>query len=1338
MNPNRFMPKASMPWSTFQLSHKESVRKAIIILCGLLCLAANKISAQCDLDCISQVHLSLDENCMATILPETVGATSTADMTLVLYDANGVIVPNNEVDLTHAGQNLEYHINRTCGNSCWGNILIEYKLAPKIQCPPDLTLSCGGLDAMGLPPATSQCGGGTFEVFLLDEKRTQLDCDPDYTFIVERTYRAINSFGNSVDCSHTVTVLRVDLPSIYFPENATVSCGDPNHVFEAGIPIPWIVGSPLTGSGAGMIPAPGVPELCDASITNGLVCPTTGSGSSGVPLIPSGGASNVTVDGTINMPGTGELLCNSAILFTDIPVSDGACRKTIIRQWEVREWWCSGETSTGGMQKIEVIDDVPPVFVCPTAITVQMTDAFTNGAGDCLGTINLPPIDVVDDCGNSVDVQISSGVGLIQSNGGDLVVGVGPQMVRYTATDECGNASSCEVNITVNDNSEPVAICEQQTVIALSNGGTSIITADALDDGSWDECGIKDFQVRRMSSTCDADDLNFGDDVAFCCADAGTEVMVVFRVEDLSGNTNECMVRVNVQDLVNPVLTCPADQVIDCRDTYDVTDLTTSFGHPSQVDNCATTENVREIPNIDIDQCGIGSIQRIFQLISPINGAVVQSCIQTITIGNNNPFTEAHITWPAHYENLNACTNTNISPNALPAGFDVPTYTNDDECSLLGIDYSDEIIPSTAQGECLFIERTWTVINWCSSNNGSFDRFTIPSPQIIRLASSRAPVITPADDVMLETLSVDCQSQPVSITRDGRTPGCNTPLSWSYLVTSIPDGAEVATGNTNTFSGVLSTGEYNISWRAENGCGNFTFASQALTIQSNKAPTPVCLNNMTADIDNATMEIELWASDFDGGSFHTCDNAIAVSFSQDVNDTNVFYSCNDLGEQTVELWVTDLVTGAQDFCLTSINVEDNGACSTLLNNLNVGGEVVTENFESVENVEVYLDNTSLMSMTSVEGEYSFPNMPSGGSYDILPKKNTEPLNGVSTLDLVLIQRHILGQELLDSPYKLIAADADNSQSITALDLLHLRRLILGIDENLQFNTSWRFVDSEYQFIDELNPWLFDFPENYEIPSLQSDMNIDFIGVKIGDVNGSVISNLNSIALGERSSRWPLVFNVEYEAEGNFKKAVISAKNYERITGWQTTFAFDPSEIEVLGIEGMGIEINEANYTMTFLEDGLIPMSYNTIMESDIQNGEVLFEIIYKERVHINSQTPFSLNSDLVNTEAYRGIHEIVNIELDNVKGTFAKIISAKPNPWINNTTLEYIMPANGQVEWQFYDVNGRLLLSKEQQAQKGLNYMMVEKEELSNVSGVVVAKLITAQGSLEYKMMIIN
>ena len=98
---------------------------------------------------------------------------------------------------------------------------------------------------------------------------------------------------------------------------------------------------------------------------------------------------------------------------------------------------------------------------------------------------------------------------------------------------------------------------------------------------------------------------------------------------------------------------------------------------------------------------------------------------------------------------------------------------------------------------------------------------------------------------------------------------------------------------------------------------------------------------------------------------------------------------------------------------------------------------------------------------------------------VSPSKKDNPIDGVSTLDVLKIQRHILGLESLNSPYKLIAADVDNSGTISGGDLVEIRRLILGTQNAFTHVDSWRLLDAHQKFDDDNNPFANGFMENYE-------------------------------------------------------------------------------------------------------------------------------------------------------------------------------------------------------------------------------------------------------------------
>lgn len=128
----------------------------------------------------------------------------------------------------------------------------------------------------------------------------------------------------------------------------------------------------------------------------------------------------------------------------------------------------------------------------------------------------------------------------------------------------------------------------------------------------------------------------------------------------------------------------------------------------------------------------------------------------------------------------------------------------------------------------------------------------------------------------------------------------------------------------------------------------------------------------------------------------------------------------------------------------------------------------------------------------------------GYQITITTTKDLNPLNGLSTFDLVLIQKHILGIQPLDSPYKIIAADANQDGQVTSYDILILKNLLLGITTELPNDRSWRFVPQGYAFPDPANPFAPAFSEQIVVvPSdpLYNDVKL-FYGVKIGDVDYS--------------------------------------------------------------------------------------------------------------------------------------------------------------------------------------------------------------------------------------------
>ncbi|MFN0015816.1 MAG: hypothetical protein ACKVU2_14840, partial [Saprospiraceae bacterium] len=184
---------------------------------------------------------------------------------------------------------------------------------------------------------------------------------------------------------------------------------------------------------------------------------------------------------------------------------------------------------------------------------------------------------------------------------------------------------------------------------------------------------------------------------------------------------------------------------------------------------------------------------------------------------------------------------------------------------------------------------------------------------------------------------------------------------------------------------------------------------------------------------------------------------------------------------------------------------------------------------------------------------------------LYPKRKTGPLNGVSTYDLVLINRHILGIESLNSPYKMIAADVNNSRSISTADIIALRKLILGIDTALTSTDSWRFVPANYAFPNPQNPFTAVFPEGVAIAPGAQPLVANFVGMKVGDVNGNAIAEVTGQAQTRFTDDWPMQLTDRFFSNGAVVRAVFSA-DLSDVAGTQFTVNYDPALLEIVSVE----------------------------------------------------------------------------------------------------------------------------------------------------------------------------
>jgi hypothetical protein len=438
-----------------------------------------------------------------------------------------------------------------------------------------------------------------------------------------------------------------------------------------------------------------------------------------------------------------------------------------------------------------------------------------------------------------------------------------------------------------------------------------------------------------------------------------------------------------------------------------------------------------------------------------------------------------------------------------------------------------------------------------------------------------------------------------------------------------------------------------------------------------------------------------------------------------------------------------------DFCETYLLVQDNmfGICG--VGTLATEGTVSTEEDVAIEGVDVELSGQGSSDMvTAADGFYIFNALTLGYDYSITPELDANPMNGVSTFDLILISKHILGVEALDSPYKMIAADVNNSESISTLDLIQLRKLILGIDTEFSNNTSWRFVDAAYVFPDATNPWAADFPEVININDIATNMvGQDFVGVKIGDVNSSVVANSFS-SVDDRNSGETFLFNVEEQAvkAGNSYTVSFTAEEIAKVQGYQLTLTFDKAALHLTDIV-YGVATEE-NFGMNFVSEGMITTSWDLPTGQaggEAKADDVLFSLVFSASVDANLSEVLGVSSRYTLAEAYKHNDETMDVGINFSTGTVAAagydLYQNTPNPFKGETVIGYNLPEAAQVTLTIHDVAGKSIQLIRTEGVKGYNSVTVNSKDLLPIgigTGVLFYTLETADYTATRKMIIVE
>ena len=500
-----------------------------------------------------------------------------------------------------------------------------------------------------------------------------------------------------------------------------------------------------------------------------------------------------------------------------------------------------------------------------------------------------------------------------------------------TVVDVNGNESTCEATVTVEDNVNPNASCQDITIYLDANGDASILASD-INAESNANCGV---------------DTVFVDPNTFTCAEVGNNT-VTLTVVDNNGNSSTCTANVEVLDTISPIALCQ-----DLTIQLDANGQA-SFNVPEidngSFDNCAVDNMTVDQTSFDCSEVGSNTVTLT---VTDVNGNV-STCTSEITVEDTVPPTASCADFVVQLDASGQAVITtsdidnNSDDNCAVATLELDQETFD--CSEVGINtvtltvtdvngnestcsatviVEDNVPPVMAcQDITVYLDALGEIsilpadVDAGTTDNCELDTLYVTPNQFTCSGVGVNPVTLTATDVnqntsscvanvtVIDTISPIAVCQDITIQLDSLGQATIEP-------SEIDNGSNDACGVLNmtvdvsTFDCSTITSN-TVTLTVEDNNGNIATCTAEVTIEDNVAPEAVCEDVTLYLDDNGT--VFLASADVDGGS---TDNCAVDSVFLAQND----FTCADLGSNIIELSVVD-VNGNVDVCAAEVTVLD--------------------------------------------------------------------------------------------------------------------------------------------------------------------------------------------------------------------------------------------------------------------------------------------------------------------------------------------------------------------------------------------------------------------------------
>jgi hypothetical protein len=694
-------------------------------------------------------------------------------------------------------------------------------------------------------------------------------------------------------------------------------------------------------------------------------------------------------------------------------------------------------------------------------------------------------------------------------------------------------------------------------------------------------------------------------------------------------------------------------------------------------------------------------------------------------------------------------------------------------CGQYGIGYFDKVFEVVNGIGCYKVIRTWCIVDWCQVSSGNDWSSIVKEPGSFSFIQTIKIIDTVPPDITQISMVADIQTVSCNGSLNAQidaTDNCGEPTVEWELRTQAGVFVTKGFGEIAAPANLLPPGAYTLRWKATDPCNNVSQLVNNFTISSDAKPGLVAKSSLTTTLtpmdsnNDGLIDIgmaEVWAAEFNsssapacGGDPNTLQFLIARGFAEDTSSappddaTKLQFTCADYSSNPtmipVQFWAKDPVTGVADYLNVLVLLYDN---SNICSNQKppqtvsiISGQIITESQEQIANVKVKvtngIDETTVS--TGDAGLYE-AGIPLIDHTMITPAKNSDHANGISTADLIKVQKHILGIKPIVSPYKLIAADANKDGKINPIDLIQIRKVLLGKIDQFPDNSSWRFVDAGYRFDQPDRALEEEYPEYIELNSSTGrEAKKNFVGIKIGDLDDNVFAQLSS---GRSHENHVLTVADLLVKAGEIIKVPVYSQEEVEIEGLQLQFRSDADKIQILGLHSGQLNIDSESISLRE-ESAVARLSALPVEGVVLDQEQPLFylEVFVLRETYLSKALTLSSSDFLAEVYKKSGSTMGVAISFDKMESGQEDVnhllLQNKPNPFREETIIEFWMPESQDASVRIFDPSGRMIREIKQYFHQGQNQVSIRGEDLQ--PGMLYYELQTNQERIVKRMILLE